>query len=149
MANLTIQTLELITINGEANRISNKQIITGVTNISKRTVTCPTGQTTTVAVFASTVHGADGAIDTENSKYIRVRNLTSGKDVELGVIGAATNYQVKLAGGHQHVLGSADDLMLAEEDTDPSFGTMTDVSKIQVRNDSGSNVNVEIFIASA
>ena len=67
--------------------------------------------------------------------------------VELGVIGAATLYQVTLKAGESHILGSADDLMLAEADTSPTFGTMADITSIQVRAVTVS-VDIEIFVAS-
>jgi len=122
--------------------------ISSIDEISKRIVTCAASQTTTVAVFNSNAYGAAGAVDIEDSKYIRVTNLDSSNAVELAVVGAATLYQVTLAAGQSHVLGSADGLMLAEADTSPSFGTMADISSLQVN--PGSNaVSVEVFIASA
>jgi len=121
--------------------------ISSIDEISKRIVTCAASQTTTVAVFNSNAYGAAGAVDIEDSKYIRVTNLDSSNAVELAVVGAATLYQVTLAAGQSHVLGSADGLMLAEADTSPSFGTMADISSLQVN--PGSNaVSVEVFVAS-
>jgi hypothetical protein len=114
----------------------------------KRIVTCAASQTTTIAVFNSNAYGAAGAVDIEDSKYIRVTNLDSSNAVELAVVGAATLYQVKLGAGESHVLGSADDLMLSEADTSPSFGTMADLGSIQV-NPGGNAVSLELFIASA
>ena len=122
--------------------------ISSIDEIYKRIVTCPASQTTTVVVFNSNVYGANGAVDVEDSKYIRITNLDSSNAVEIGLTGAATNYQVTLAAGQSHILGSADDLLLAEEDTSPSFGTMTDLGKV-VCKPNGSAVNIEVFIASA
>jgi hypothetical protein len=57
-------------------------------------------------------------------------------------------YQVALKAGESHILGSPDDLMLAEADTSPSFGTMADLGSLQIN--PGSNaVKVELFIAGA
>ena len=122
--------------------------ISSIDEIYKRIVTCPASQTTTVVVFNSNVYGANGAVDVEDSKYIRITNLDSSNAVEIGLVGAATNYQVTLAAGQSHILGSADDLLLAEADTSPSFGTMTDLGKISCR-PNGSAVNLEVFVASA
>ena len=119
-----------------------------IDEIYKRVVTCPASQTTTIAVFNSNAYGAAGAVDIEDSKYIRVTNLDGSNSVELAVVGAATLYQVKLGAGESHILGSADDLMLSEADTSPSFGTMADLGSIQV-NPGGNAVSVELFIASA
>ena len=44
--------------------------------------------------------------------------------------------------------GSPDDLMLAEADTSPSFGTMADIASIQVQPVSSSPVDIEILVAS-
>jgi len=122
--------------------------ISSIDEINKRIVTCPASQTTTIAVFNSNAYGAAGAIDIEDSKYIRITNLDASNAVELAVVGAATLYQVKLGAGESHILGSADDLMLSEADTSPSFGTMADLGSIQV-NPGGNAVSVELFIASA
>jgi len=122
--------------------------ISSIDEVYKRIVTCPASQTTTVVVFNSNVYGANGAVDVEDSKYIRITNLDSSNAVEIGLTGAATNYQVTLAAGQSHILGSADDLLLAEADTSPSFGTMTDLGKISCR-PNGSAVNLEVFVASA
>ena len=122
--------------------------ISSIDEINKRIVTCPARQTTTIAVFNSNAYGAAGAIDIEDSKYIRITNLDASNAVELAVVGAATLYQVKLGAGESHILGSADDLMLSEADTSPSFGTMADLGSIQV-NPGGNAVSVELFIASA
>ena len=122
--------------------------ISSIDEINKRIVTCPASQTTTIAVFNSNAYGAAGAIDIEDSKYIRITNLDASNAVELAVVGAATLYQVKLGAGESHVLGSADDLMLSEADTSPSFGTMADLGSIQVY-PGGNAVSVELFIASA
>ena len=122
--------------------------ISSIDEINKRIVTCPASQTTTIAVFNSNAYGAAGAIDIEDSKYIRITNLDASNAVELAVVWAATLYQVKLGAGESHILGSADDLMLSEADTSPSFGTMADLGSIQV-NPGGNAVSVELFIASA
>ena len=121
--------------------------ISSIDEINKRIVTCPASQTTTIAVFNSNAYGAAGAIDIEDSKYIRITNLDASNAVELAVVGAATLYQVKLGAGESHILGSADDLMLSEADTSPSFGTMADLGSIQV-NPGRNAVSVELFIES-
>ena len=122
--------------------------ISSIDEVYKRIVTCPASQTTTVVVFNSNVYSANGAVDVEDSKYIRITNLDSSNAVEIGLVGAATNYQVTLAAGQSHILGSADELLLPEEDTSPSFGTMTDLCRVTCK-PNGSAVNIEVFIASA
>ena len=148
MATLKVKIQEDIILDNQD--YSSKRVleIASIDEVNRRIVTCAASQTTTIAVFNSNAYGADGAIDIEDSKYIRVTNLDSSNAVELAVVGAATLYQVKLGAGESHVLGSADDLMLSEADTSPSFGTMADLGSIQV-NPGGNAVSVELFIASA
>jgi hypothetical protein len=148
MATLTTTVTESVVLNGSNQGSSNTLSITGINDVYKRIVSCPASATTTVLTFNDAVSGAAGAVDAQLSKYIRVTNLDSTNPVELAVVGAATLYQVTLAAGHSHVLGSADDLMLSEADTSPSFGTMADIVTLQVNPD-GNAVSVELFIASA
>jgi hypothetical protein len=144
---MTVTISESITLNGKNQGGTNTVSIESISDIFQRIVSCPASQTTTIATFNADVHGAAGAIDIENSKYIRITNLDDANAVEIAIVGAATLYQVKLAAGQSHILGSADDLMLSEASTSPSFGAMADLASIQVR-PNGSAVDVQIFIAS-
>ena len=146
-ATLTVTITESVTLNGSDQGATNTLTVSNVDEVYKRILTCPASNTTTIATFNSDAHGAANAIDIEDSKYIRVTNKDDTNAVELAIVGAATLYQVTLAAGQSHILGSADGLMLAEADTSPSFGTMADISSIQV-NPGGNAVDVEIFIAS-
>ena len=148
MADLTVTLTESVTLQGESRGSTNTLTIGSVESTLERIVTCPASNTTTIATFNSNVYGAAGAIDIEDTKYIRVTNLDSTNAIELAVVGAATLYQVALKAGESHILGSPDDLMLAEADTSPSFGTMADLGSIQVNPDSNA-VKVELFIAGA
>jgi hypothetical protein len=121
--------------------------IEGINEVFKRIVKCVNSQTTTVATFNGNAFASANAIDVEDAKYIRVTNLDDTNPVELAIVGAATLYQVKLAAGESHILGSPEDLMLSEADVSPSFGTMADIASIQV-NPASNDVDVEIFIAS-
>ena len=148
MADLTVTITESVTLQGESRGSTNTLTIGSVESTLERIVTCPASQTTTVATFNSNVYGAAGAIDIEDTKYIRVTNLDSTNALELAVVGAATLYQVALKAGESHILGSPDALMLAEADTSPSFGTMADLGSIQV-NPGGNAIKIELFIAGA
>ena len=146
-ATLTVTITESVTLNGSDQGATNTLTVSNVDEVYKRILTCPASNTTTIATFNSDAHGAANAIDIEDSKYIRVTNKDDTNAVELAIVGAATLYQVTLAAGQSHILGSADGLMLAEADTSPSFGTMADIGSIQV-NPGGNAVDVEIFVAS-
>ena len=147
-ATLKVTIKEEITLNGSRQDSENILRVSDINEIYKRVVTCASSQTTTIATFATNAYDSVQAIDVNDAKYIRITNLDSANPIELAVVGDATLYQVAVAAGQSHVLGSPDDLMLAEADTSPSFGTMADIASIQVN--PGSNaVDVEIFIASA
>jgi len=148
MATLKVKIQEDIILSNQDYGSKRTLEIASIDEVMKRIVTCAASQTTTVAVFNSNAYGAAGAVDIEDSKYIRITNLDSSNAVELAVVGAATLYQVNLAAGQSHILGSADGLMLSEADTSPSFGTMADLGSIQV-NPGGNAVDVVLFIASA
>ena len=148
MATLKVKIQEDIILSNQDYGSKRTLEIASIDEVMKRIVTCAASQTTTVAVFNSNAYGAAGAVDIEDSKYIRITNLDSSNAVELAVVGAATLYQVNLAAGQSHILGSADGLMLSEADTSPSFGTMADLGSIQV-NPGGNAVDIELFIASA
>ena len=148
MATLTITLTESVSLNDREQGATNSFTVSNVDEVMKRIVTCPASATTTVATFATATSTSANAIDVNDCKYIRITNLDSTNSVELAVVGAATLYQVALAAGQSHVLGRPDDLMLAEADTSPSFGTMADVASLQINPDSNA-VSVELFIASA
>ena len=147
-ATLKVTIKEEITLNGSRQDAENILRVSDINEIYKRVVTCPASNTTTIATFSANTYDSVQAIDVNDAKYIRITNLDSSNSIELAVVGAATLYQVTVAAGQSHILGSPDDLMLAEADTSPSFGTMADVASIQV-NPASNTVDVELFIASA
>ena len=149
MADLTVTISEAVTLNGSVRGTTNNLTISDIIDTFERVVTCPALQTTTIATFATNVYDSVGAIDAQGAKYVRITNLSSEYDMELAVVGAATLYQVHIVAGHSHILCRTDDAMLAEADTSPSFGTMADIASIQARPTAGSDISVEIFVASA
>ena len=147
-ATLEVSISEALTLSGTQYGGTKTLTIADINEVFKRIVKCVNSQTTTIATFNGNAFASDNAIDVEDAKYIRVTNLDDTNSIELAVVGAATLYQVRLAAGESHMLGSPDDLMLSEADTTPSFGTMADIASIQV-NPASNDVDVEIFIASA
>ena len=144
---LTVTLTEAISLNGYDQGSKNTLTIDNVANVLKRIVSCTASQTTTIATFAASVHTSVHALDVDDVKYIRITNVDDTNALELAVVGAATLYQVELAAGESHILGNPDNIMLAEADTSPSFGTMADIASLQV-NPGGNEIDVEIFIAS-
>ena len=146
-ATLEVEISETLSLGGTQYGGTKTLSIGSINEVFKRIVKCVNSQTTTVATFNGNAFASANAIDVEDAKYIRVTNLDDTNPVELAIVGAATLYQVKLAAGESHILGSPEDLMLSEADTSPSFGTMADIASIQV-NPASNDVDVEIFIAS-
>ena len=145
-ATLTVTITESVSLNGSEQGATNTLTISNIDEVFKRIVTCTASQTTTLLTFNAAVHGAAGAIDLQDCKYIRITNKDDTNSLELAVVGAATLYQVELAAGETHILGNPEALMLAEADTSPSFGTMADLGSIQV-NPGGNAIDVEVFVA--
>ena len=146
MADLTTTVTESVVLNGAVRGTTNTVTTTGINNAYERIVTCTNAQTTFLAAFDSNSYGSAVQIDKEDVRYIRVTNLSTTTNLELAVVGAATLYQILLKAGQSHILCAANSVMLAEADTSPSFGTMGDLTSLQV-NPSG-NLDVEIFVAS-
>jgi len=145
MADLVTTISESVTLNGAVRGSSNSLTTTGIVDVFERILTCTHSQTTTVAVFNSTPHGAAGALDVENCKYFRVTNLSTDQDMELAIVTTNTNYQVTVRAGGSHVLFQAEEIAIGEEDTSPAFGTLEDVVTVQVRPSATTDVQVELF----
>ena len=145
-ATLTVTITEAVSLNGYDQGASNSLTISSINEVFKRIVTCPASNTTTILTFASNVHTSAGAIDVEDTRYVRITNLDSSAPITIGVVGAASCYMVSLEFGRSYVLCTPDGIMLAEEDTSPSFGTKSDIASIQV-NPGANTVDVEVFVA--
>ena len=146
-ATLTVTLTEAISLNGSAQGSTNSFTVAAVDEIFKRIINCAASNTTTILTFAAANHTSAGAMTVSDAKYVRITNKDDTNAVEVAMVGAATLYQIKLAAGQSHILGSPDDVMLAEADTSPSFGTMADIASIQV-NPGSSAVEMEVFVAS-
>ena len=145
MADLTTTITEALTLNGAARGTTNTITTTGIVDVFERILTCTHSQTTTIAVFASTPHASAGALDVENCKYLRVTNLSTDQDMKLALVTTNTNYQVTVRAGGSHVLFQAEEGAIGETDTSPAFGTLEDITSVQVRPAATTDVQVEIF----
>jgi len=148
MADLTTTLSESVTLNGAVRGTTNTVTTTGINNVYERIVTCTHSQETTLVAFNTNSYGAVVQLDKEDVRYIRITNLNATISVEIAVVGAATLYQVTLKAGQSHILGAADNIMLAEADTTPSFGTMAALQNIMVKPVGTTNVDLEVFVAS-
>jgi len=147
MADLTVTIGESVTINGALRGSSNTITTTNIVDTFERVLTAAHSQTTTIAVFGSTPHSAAGALDVENAKYVRITNLSSDQDMMLAIVTTNTNYQVTVRAGGSHVLFQAEDAAIGETDTSPAFGTLEDITSVQVRPSATTDVQVEMFAA--
>ena len=147
MADLTTTITENVVLNGSVRGSTNTLTTTGIVDVFERILTCTHSQTTTVAVFNSTPHGADGALDVENCKYLRVTNLSDDQDMKVALVTSATNYQVTVRAGGSHILYQAENSLIGEADTTPNFPTLEDLVTVEVRPSATTDVQVEVFAA--
>ena len=147
MADLTTTITENVVLNGSVRGSSNTLTTTNIVDVFERILTCTHSQTTTVAVFNSTPHGADGALDVENCKYLRVTNLSDDQDMKVAFVTAATNYQVTVRAGGSHILFQAEEALIGERDVTPAFATLEDLVTVEVRPSATTDVQVEVFAA--
>tara|TARA_R100001440_G_scaffold48233_1_gene68097 strand:+ start:573 stop:1022 length:450 start_codon:yes stop_codon:yes gene_type:complete len=147
MADLTTTISESVTLNGALRGSSNTLTTTGIVDVYERILTLAHSNTTTIVTFGSTPHSSAGAVDVENTKYIRVTNLSTTDDMILAFVTSGTNYQVTVRAGGSHILYQAEDGVLGEADSTPAFGGLADVVTIQARPSATTDVQCEIFIA--
>ena len=145
MADLTATVTESVTLNGAVRGSTNTITTTGIVDVFERILTCAHSNTTTIAVFGSTPHASAGALDVENCKYLRITNLSGDQDIKLALVTTNTNYQVTVRAGGSHILFQAENAAIGETDTSPAFGTLEDVTSVQVRPGATTDVQVEIF----
>tara|TARA_R110000765_G_scaffold93393_1_gene176160 strand:+ start:940 stop:1413 length:474 start_codon:yes stop_codon:yes gene_type:complete len=157
MATLTSTITESISLNGADRGSTNTLTVASVTQVFHRIVTCPTGQDTTVATFASVADDSavSGSLDVEDVKYIRVTNLDSTNPVNISLqvdadendSSADESATLLLAAGRSFVMGSPSD-GVAVSDTDATLiDVLHNLESILI--DPLSNaVTVEVFIAS-
>ena len=145
MADLVTTISESVSLNGALRGSTNTVTTTGIVDVFERILTCAHSNTTTVAVFNSTPHGADGALDVENCKYFRITNLSTDQDMMVAFVTSGTNYQVTVRAGGSHVLYQTEDSIIGEEDTTPAFSGLADVVTVEVRPSASTDVQVEVF----
>ena len=147
MADLTTTITENVVLNGSVRGSTNTLTTTNIVDVFERILTCTHSQTTTVAIFNSTPHGADGALDVENCKYLRITNLSADQDMKVAFVTSATNYQVTVRAGGSHILFQAEEALIGEEDASPAFSTLQDLVTVEVRPSASTDVQVEVFAA--
>lgn len=154
MATLTVTINESLTLNGRERGSENILTITGINEVFHRIVSCPNAVDTTVATFRTAVNTADGAIDLEDTKYIRLTNLDSSNNVTIsqqvsgGENGVAdSSVSVLLEAGKSYLLGTIHDGIALDDDSDTVVTNLTDLESLVISNAAGAAVEVEVFVA--
>ena len=159
MADLTVTITEAVTLNGASRGSTNTLTIAGVDDIYHRIVTVPaSAANTTLVAFKTAQTDADGAIDRDLVKYIRVTNMETSNPVILNIQqqeaehasnAGDQNLAVQLSAKKSFMLGEAHDCIDVEggaNDID-ALTNLHDVESIMV-DPLAAECRVEVFIAS-
>ena len=156
MATLTTTITESVLINGAVRGSTNSLTITGIEHTFERVVTIPASADTTVLLTKDAVSSSDGAVDIQDTKYIRITNLDSSNNVNLSLqidsgnddSAADESATISLPAGHSFVMGTPHDA-IAVSDANATINTsMHDLESIIV-DSADQAVKVELFVASA
>ena len=155
-ANLKVKITEEVILNGRDQGGTTELTIASIKDVSKRIVTIAADDDATVLVFKSTTASADGALDKDTVKYIRITNLDDSNSVNISLQldsdedNSAADLSVThlLEAGRSFMMGTPDEAVHADDDAATIVTALTDLESIIV--DPGSNAGtVEVFTASA
>ena len=155
MATLAVTITESLTLNGKDRGSENILEISSVSEVFHRVVTCPASVDTTVATFRSATNVADGALDVEDVKYIRVTNLDSSNPINLSLqidageddSAADESATILIEAGRSFIMGSPSDGIAVDDSSATIVTTLHNLESLLV--DPLTNaVSVEVFIAS-
>ncbi len=156
MANLTVTITESVTLNGSVRGSTNQLTITGIEHVMERIVTIPASADTTVLLNKSGVNTSDGAIDIQDTKYIRITNLDSTNSVTLSLqvdvdnddSAADESCSILLEAGKTFMLGTPHECVNVNDSSASIQQSLKDLESILV--DSAANsVKLELFVAGA
>ena len=154
-ANLKVKITEEVILNGKDQGSSNTLTIGSIKDVSKRIVTIAADDDATVLVFKSTTASADGALDKDTVKYIRITNLDDSNSVNISLQldsdedNSAADIQstILLEAGRSFIMGTPDEAVQVHDSSATISTALTDLESIIV--DPGSNAGtVEVFTAS-
>ena len=148
MATLKVKIQEDIVLGNQDYGSKRTLEIGSINEIMKRVVTCAASQTTTIAVFNSNAYGAAGAIDIEDSRYIRITNLDSSNYVLLSLEASSHWAQVKVEAGKSFILGTANGFDNVDTSTNYGSYSAVDITRIKAQANTAA-VDLEVFIATA
>ena len=154
-ANLKVKITEEVILNGKDQGGTTELTIASIKDISKRIVTIAADDDATVLVFKSTTASADGALDKDTVKYIRITNLDDSNSVNISLQldsdedNSAADIQstILLEAGRSFIMGTPDEAVQVHDSSATISTALTDLESIIV--DPGSNAGtVEVFTAS-
>ena len=154
MANLKVTITENLSLNGVEQGGSYQNTISGINDLYKRIVTVPSGSDTTLVSFKSKTGVADGAMDVDNVKYIRISNLgINSVNLSLQVDEGAddsiadSSSTLLLEGGKTFMMGSTSASIALDDDSSNIVTSLKHLESI-IADSISSNVQLELFITS-
>ena len=152
---LKVTLTEQIILNGRDQGSKNTLSISSIKDVFKRIITIAADDDATVLVFKSTTAIADGALDLQNVKYIRITNLDDTNSVGLSLqldsdednSAANESCTILLEAGRSFIMGTPDEGIHVNDDAAGILTALTDLESIIIN--PGSNAGtVEVFTAS-
>lgn len=156
MANLTVTITENVILNGSVRGSTNQLTITNIEHTFERVVTIPANSDGTVVLTKDTIASQDGAVDIQDTKYIRITNLDTTNNVNLSLqidsgnddSSANESATISLPAGQTFMMGTPHDAV-AVSDSGPGIVTnLHDLESIII-DSADQNVKVEVFVAGA
>jgi|TARA_R110000850_G_C9641303_1_gene433319 hypothetical protein len=153
---LKVTLTEQIILNGRDQGSKNTLSISSIKDVFKRIITIAADDDATVLVFKSTTAIADGALDLQNVKYIRITNLDDTNSVGLSLqldsdednSAANESCTILLEAGRSFIMGTPDEGIHVNDDAAGILTALTDLESIIIN--PGANAGtVEVFTASA
>ena len=156
MADLTVTLTEVLLLNGSTRGSTNILTITGIESVYERVVTIPANSDGTVVLSKDTIASQDGAVDIQDTKYIRVTNLDSTNNVNLSLqidsgnddSAADESATISLPAGHTFMMGTPHDAVAVSDANATIVTALHDLESIIV-DSADQNVTVEVFVAGA
>ena len=152
---LKVTLTEQIILNGSDQGSKNTLSISSIKDVFKRIITIAADDDATVLVFKSTTAIADGALDLQNVKYIRITNLDDTNSVGLSLqldsdednSAANESCTILLEAGRSFIMGTPDEGIHVNDDAAGILTALTDLESIIIN--PGTNAGtVEVFTAS-
>tara|TARA_A100001515_G_scaffold90383_1_gene71924 strand:+ start:12 stop:497 length:486 start_codon:yes stop_codon:yes gene_type:complete len=151
---MTVSISESITLNGKNQGSTQTLSIPSIKDVYKRIVTCVDDTDCTIATFRTATSTADGAIDLENVRYIRVTNLDDTNPMNLSLqvalsedASANASTTILVGAGESFILGTIHDGISLDDDADGIVTALNDLESLLV-DPLSENIDVEVFIAS-